>query len=402
METLLIFGKRKSDPSQAQDPSCFSRLCSSLKHLFDLRAYQTEARRSKQFRKTRNLIGNPNQLKEIEKTLLPILLCAYAKKNRNSGTEDDDTFRKISELLSLKADPNVHDYDGRRPLHVAASDGNVRVVELLLSDSRTDVNVVDDFGHTYLSGALMGLSECSDTESEGSDSERFADLVKVCSLLHKQNAKVALSSQKLVSKLCFLIKNDRIRELECWLTFVDKSESGDKSGSLGAYIADYDGRTPMHIAVAFSKKESERLLKDHGVFHESVVDRWGKACWEAEIVGGREATCQLDRQGVAKAGMSVSVVTAAPKRKSESPIGLRLQQAQGQIRRRRSINKAPLRENPLDSRLLKSIIQELLSSKDDDLIRALVPSLVCSVVLSKKNTQIKGGKKLLPIRFCDF
>ena len=206
METLLIFGKKRPD---SQDPSnsrsCFARLCSflSLKHLFDIRARRAEARRGKHFRKTRNLIGNPNQLKEIEKTLLPILLCAYAKKNRNGNSkeksehqdaESDHTFGKISELLSLKADPNVHDYDGRRPLHIAASDGNVRVVELLLNDSRTDVNAVDDFGHTALSGALMGLSECPDDEiqsqpqPESQSGTRFADLVKVCALLHRRNA----------------------------------------------------------------------------------------------------------------------------------------------------------------------------------------------------------------------
>lgn len=50
------------------------------------------------------------------------------------------------------------DYDGRRALHVAASDGQLHVVRALL-ELRADVNVKDRFGNTPLRDAVRAVDE---------------------------------------------------------------------------------------------------------------------------------------------------------------------------------------------------------------------------------------------------
>ncbi len=45
------------------------------------------------------------------------------------------------------------DYDKRRPLHIAAAEGNVAVVRMLVEDAKAQVNVEDRWGGTPLAEA---------------------------------------------------------------------------------------------------------------------------------------------------------------------------------------------------------------------------------------------------------
>ena len=49
---------------------------------------------------------------------------------------------------------SICDYDGRTPLHLAASEGALAVTDWLLQQ-RVDVNAIDRFGRTPLTDALL-------------------------------------------------------------------------------------------------------------------------------------------------------------------------------------------------------------------------------------------------------
>ena len=42
------------------------------------------------------------------------------------------------------------DYDGRRPIHVAAASGNIEMLDYLIDTCKADCNVIDNFGGTPL------------------------------------------------------------------------------------------------------------------------------------------------------------------------------------------------------------------------------------------------------------
>ncbi|ROL42039.1 60 kDa lysophospholipase [Anabarilius grahami] len=83
------------------------------------------------------------ELDAIRDALTPTLVCAAAKIG------DTDTLEAIREMGS---DLNMADYDNRSPLHVAACEGHLKVVEYLLNEG-ADVDAKDRFGDTPLHNA---------------------------------------------------------------------------------------------------------------------------------------------------------------------------------------------------------------------------------------------------------
>ncbi len=77
----------------------------------------------------------------VEKAIIPILLCQASR----SGNLDN-----LKSILSLDPDLiNRQDYDGRAPLHIAASGGNESCVKYLLQNGAL-LHIQDIFGHTPL------------------------------------------------------------------------------------------------------------------------------------------------------------------------------------------------------------------------------------------------------------
>jgi ankyrin repeat protein len=61
-------------------------------------------------------------------------------------------------LLDAGADPNVRDNDGKMPLHVAATLGNISICSMLVRHEQCDVNALDyDGGNLLTNNALVSL-----------------------------------------------------------------------------------------------------------------------------------------------------------------------------------------------------------------------------------------------------
>jgi len=74
-------------------------------------------------------------------------LCELASKGDLTG---------IKWLVNRGAHPNGGDYDGRTPIHLAASEGRLEILQYLSSIKGFNINVVDRFGGTPLVDAIRG------------------------------------------------------------------------------------------------------------------------------------------------------------------------------------------------------------------------------------------------------
>jgi len=151
---------------------------------------------------------------------------------------------KMQRILSAnRIDVNRGDYDKRRPLHLAACEGHVKVIELLLS-AQADINVKDRFEGTPLADALRHSR------------------MDAAALLHRHGA--FRDTTGLSDRLCFCAAAPgRVEELKL----------------LMAYQADFvttnsDARTPLHVAAAIGNIAAVRMLV-HAKVDINALDRRG-------------------------------------------------------------------------------------------------------------------------------
>ena len=64
--------------------------------------------------------------------------------------------QEVARICKSGASPHLGDYDGRRPLHLAASEGRFGVCKYLIDAHKVDVNVKDKFGNVPLMEAIHG------------------------------------------------------------------------------------------------------------------------------------------------------------------------------------------------------------------------------------------------------
>ncbi|KAJ3046801.1 hypothetical protein HK097_000496, partial [Rhizophlyctis rosea] len=155
--------------------------------------------------------GTEMDMVGMERALIPMLMCHAARVGDVGGLST-----VVGEFLPMI---NMGDYDGRTPLHVAASENRVSVIEFLLRHGAT-VHSRDRFGHTALwDAAKMGHSAAVSILRSAGGHFSEAEMDNVA-------AKIARAADR----------ND-LDTLKLW------TEGG---GDLNrAYL---DGRTPLHLA----------------------------------------------------------------------------------------------------------------------------------------------------------
>jgi len=70
------------------------------------------------------------------------------------GAVSNGQVDEVKRLIGKNCAVNEPDYDGRTPLHIAASNNNIAIVKLLLSVKDINVNPVDNFEMTPFHDAI--------------------------------------------------------------------------------------------------------------------------------------------------------------------------------------------------------------------------------------------------------
>ena len=124
---------------------------------------------------------------------------------------------EIQRLMDNRIDPNLGDYDGRRAMHLAASEGHVKVIEYLLS-RHAEVNVIDRMGGTPLADAIRNQHDAA------------------IKLLQKHGGRMN-HDDNAASELCRIAALGNVEEMRRYV------ENG-----MDVNIGDYDSRRPLHLA----------------------------------------------------------------------------------------------------------------------------------------------------------
>jgi len=172
----------------------------------------------------------------------------------NSAAYHGD-LHQLKNFNQAGADPNKTDYDGRSPLHLAASRGYEEITFFLIQ-AGVDVNISDKFGNTPLIEALKN----------GHD--------RVAKILAEVGA--ALKIEDAGSFLCSVVARGDSDFLKRIL-----------ANGIDPNSKDYDHRTPLHVAASEGLYLMATLLLDAGASVFSK-DRWGNTPLdEARICGNK-------------------------------------------------------------------------------------------------------------------
>ncbi|XP_039610932.1 L-asparaginase-like [Polypterus senegalus] len=158
-------------------------------------------------------IGFPDKYKEtkvIQAAMFPYLMCSSASQG---------DILSVNEHIREGADVMTKDSDGRTPLHLAVASNKMEMVKFLLS-KRANIHCKDNFGDTPLRDAIRCQS------------------LEMVEFLVCEGACLTIQSEELGRELCCLAYLGDIKQMQIWIA----------AGARLSYT-DYDGRTPLHVAV---------------------------------------------------------------------------------------------------------------------------------------------------------
>ncbi|KAI9174634.1 hypothetical protein LWI28_020378 [Acer negundo] len=177
----------------------------------------------------------------------------------NCAANDGDFYR-LKRLVGVGADPKKTDYDGRSPLHIAASKGYEDIIHFLI-EKGVDVNISDKLGNTPLLEAIKN----------GND--------RVASALAKAGASLTIDDAG--GFLCTTVAR---RELDLLKRVL--------ANGINPNSKNYDHRTPLHVAASEGLYAMAKLLIEAGAYVFSK-DRWGNTPLDDACIGGNKNMIKL-------------------------------------------------------------------------------------------------------------
>ncbi|AGJ98955.1 Ankyrin repeat domain protein [Wolbachia endosymbiont of Drosophila simulans wNo] len=187
-------------------------------------------------------------------------------------SENKTTVKAIVEKLTIAgADSNTKDYtDGKTPLHIAAQNGLVEVVKVLLNTQKIEVDAKDNtFGNTALQAAAQNghteivesLINTKKVDVNTANKDNFTPLYRAAQNGHKAVVKLLLDNGAKVNgcgvgrdPLSVAVNNGHKEIVELLLSV----EGVDVN------ISNQLGNTPLHIAAIKGHEEIARLLLEKG------------------------------------------------------------------------------------------------------------------------------------------
>lgn len=159
-----------------------------------------------------------------------------------AGSGDVKELRQLVELVPVSEVPG--DYDGRVALHLAAANGHVDCIRLLLG-AGANANAVDRFGRTPLMEAVLNNQK------------------EVIKLLREHDAELRLDNRAAAQYLCDAASASDITLIRNYL-----------DAGVNPNVQDYDFRTCLMIAAAEGSLPICRMLLEKGA-NANAKDRWG-------------------------------------------------------------------------------------------------------------------------------
>jgi hypothetical protein len=188
--------------------------------------------------------GRNTGLVELRRALMPTLLCAAA------GIGDKNSIAAMVNDGGVPMLRTARDYDGRTPLHLAASEGRMDVMTYLLQPEHAlDLCPLDRNETTPLANACK-FRHCG-----------------VIALLVNAGARLMLSDLRLAGILCSLVKRADKEGLHCYIV-----------ARANVCVADHSSTTPLHVAAALGNAQITSMLLAAGA-DPGALDRWGRTPW---------------------------------------------------------------------------------------------------------------------------